>query len=47
MFDGNVLVSPSEAKKFNLTREEMRTVVRNHLILHYPNWKEEDLIYRK
>lgn len=30
----------------NLTRDEMKQVVRNHLIFNYPNWKEEDLLYR-
>lgn len=47
MFDGNELVSPKDAEKFNLTREEMHSVVRNHLILHYPGWSEDKLVYRK
>lgn len=47
MFDGNELVSPTEAKKYNLSRDEMKTVVRNHLILHYPGWSEENLVYKK
>lgn len=40
-FDGQ------EKPKGNLTREEMRIVVANHMRMNYRNWNEKDLVYRK
>ena len=41
MFDGNILGSA------NVSREQMRTVVRNHLRSKYKGWNEKKLVYRK
>lgn len=47
VFDGNVLLSKSNAHKMNITQEEMRSVVRNHFIINYPGWNESKLKYKK
>lgn len=43
MFDGQVKIDG----RLNLTRQEMRTVVRNHLIRHYIEWSEDKCRYDK
>lgn len=43
MYDGQINID----KNLNLTRDEMKTVVRNHLVRNYDRWSEEDCKYQK
>lgn len=43
MFDGQLNID----NNLNLTRDEMKTVVRNHLLRNYSNWSEDNCKYKK